>query len=308
MSCPLSARHCCRPYGEEIADKKTTLLQIITRFATAYSATIGGTAKNIETAELCGGARICYIFHETFGSTLEKINPLQNLTSLDILTAIRNATGPRPALFIPEVTFELLVKRQIKRLVDPSLNCVELVHEEMQRIVQNCGIEIQQEMQRFPRLYDRINSVVSTVLKSRLVPTRQFVENLIDIELAYINTKHKHPEFAADAAMVGLMKREENRPVNSEKERKELTEREQRDCQVIERLIKSYFMIIRKNVQDAVPKAIMNFLVNYVQEHLQSELVKQLYRNEIIDDLLAERLKVKLWLSNVGKLSRCSML
>ncbi|TMS38013.1 hypothetical protein L596_004829 [Steinernema carpocapsae] len=91
--------------------------------------------------------------------------------------------------------------------------------------------------------------------------------------------------------MVGLMKREENRPVNgetSEKERKELTEREQRDCQVIERLIKSYFMIIRKNVQDAVPKAIMNFLVNYVQEHLQSELVKQLYRNEIIDDLLAE--------------------
>ncbi|TKR82053.1 hypothetical protein L596_015830 [Steinernema carpocapsae] len=53
--------------------------------------------------------------------------------------------------------------------------------------------------------------------EGRLVPTRQFVENLIDIELAYINTKH--PEFAADAAMVGLMKREENRPVNGEGQR-----------------------------------------------------------------------------------------
>ncbi|KAK0398425.1 hypothetical protein QR680_002586 [Steinernema hermaphroditum] len=349
-------------YGEEIADKKTTLLQIITRFSTAYIDTIGGTAKNIETAELCGGARICYIFHETFGNTLETINPLQNLTALDILTAIRNATGTRPALFIPEVSFELLVKRQIKRLTEPSLSCVELVHEEMQRIVQHCGIEIQ-EMQRFPRLYDKINSVVSSVLKSRLGPTKTSVENLIDMELAYINTKH--PEFASEAALVSLFKESrakdaltgdkegsltaaagqlskmkvnsksasnvsvvggsgdslqngeasntsgswwfggkstENSDPGSLKKvnvvqpnavtenalTRKLTEREHRDCQIIERLIKNYFMIVRKKIQDGVPKAIMFFLVNFVQEHLQSELVKQLYRNEIIDDLLAE--------------------
>ena len=40
----------------------------------------------------CGGARICYIFHEIFGSTLEKMNALGGLTTKDILTAIRNAT------------------------------------------------------------------------------------------------------------------------------------------------------------------------------------------------------------------------
>ena len=40
----------------------------------------------------CGGARMCYIFHETFGRTLESIDPLAGLTMLDILTAIRNAT------------------------------------------------------------------------------------------------------------------------------------------------------------------------------------------------------------------------
>jgi dynamin 1-like protein len=55
---------------------------------------------------------------------------------MDILTAIRNANGPRPALFVPEVSFELLVKRQIRRLEEPSLRCVELIHEEMQRIIQ----------------------------------------------------------------------------------------------------------------------------------------------------------------------------
>lgn len=57
----------------------------------------------------CGGARICYIFHETFGRTLDSIYPLVGLTKMDILTAIRNATGPRPALFVPEVATQPLV-------------------------------------------------------------------------------------------------------------------------------------------------------------------------------------------------------
>lgn len=94
-------------YGEDVRDKSQTLLQIITKFASAYNATINGTSRNIETAELCGGARICYIFHETFGQTLLSIDPVSGLSKLDILTAIRNATGPRPALFVPEVCFSV---------------------------------------------------------------------------------------------------------------------------------------------------------------------------------------------------------
>jgi dynamin 1-like protein len=39
-------------YGAPVIDKSQTLLHIITRFATAYCATIEGTSKNIETTEL----------------------------------------------------------------------------------------------------------------------------------------------------------------------------------------------------------------------------------------------------------------
>lgn len=118
------------------------------------------------------------------------------MTTLDILTAIRNATGPRPALFVPEVndsssfkwltqfyliiyfqvSFELLVKRQIRRLEDPSLRCIELVHEEMQRIIQHCGTEVQQEMLRFPKLHEKIVDVVTSLLRQRLPPTNIMVE------------------------------------------------------------------------------------------------------------------------------------
>lgn len=324
---------------------------------------------------MCGGARICYIFHETFGRTLDSIHPLAGLTSLEILTAIRNATGPRPALFVPEVSFELLVKRQIRRLEEPSLRCVELVHEEMQRIIQHCGTEVQQEMLRFTNLHEKIIDVVTSLLRRRLPATNSMVENLVAIELSYINTKH--PDFH-DAQLVGtlvknsiderkaivnsrpsgnevsvrepaaqatgrkelsllsnLMKssnlnqdqvnggtdimigagdpampdtstpvksvpssmitQSPMKPVNLLPEvpmttslSRKLSPREQRDCEVIERLIKSYFLIIRKSIQDTVPKAIMHFLVNFVKDNLQSELVTHLYKHDQFDELLAE--------------------
>ncbi|KFM56611.1 Dynamin-1-like protein, partial [Stegodyphus mimosarum] len=384
-------------YGEAVDDQGQTLLQIITKFASSYCSTIEGTARNIETTELCGGARICYIFHETFGRTLNGIDPLSGLTPFDILTAIRNATGTRPALFVPEVSFELLVKRQISRLEDPSLRCVELVHEEMQRIIQHCGTEVQQEIVRFPKLHEKIVDVVTQLLRRRLPATNAMVENLVAIELAYINTKH--PDFHNDAALVdtlakhfdeknvnasrrtetpnylskydqlntdGSAEKIDNKfygmkknskysesglhPMNklsgsdsnlmqgpvwkwvsspdtvSKSEGKEsadvsgklpgyspqtsvtlspvkavnllpevptsasrqLSAKEKKDCEVIERLIHSYFMIVRKNIQDTVPKAIMHFLVNYVRDNLQSELVTHLYKHDHFSSLLQE--------------------
>ncbi|XP_063784946.1 dynamin-1-like protein isoform X4 [Pseudophryne corroboree] len=341
-------------YGEPVEDQSATLLQLITKFATEYCNTIEGTAKYIETSELCGGARICYIFHETFGRTLESVDPLGGLTTIDVLTAIRNATGPRPALFVPEVSFELLVKRQVKRLEDPSLRCVELVHEEMQRIIQHCSNYSTQELLRFPKLHDAIVEVVTCLLRKRLPVTNEMVHNLVAIELAYINTKH--PDFA-DACGVMNNNIEEHRrnrlaapsstprekappaagtgdgapdagtgnwrgmlkaskgddPLSEEKYRpappalsspqrgyavnlldvpvpvaRKLSAREQRDCEVIERLIKSYFLIVRKNIQDSVPKAVMHFLVNHVKDTLQSELVGQLYKSMLLEDLLTE--------------------
>ncbi|XP_071350408.1 dynamin-1-like protein isoform X1 [Trachinotus anak] len=367
-------------YGEPVDDKSATLLQLITKFAAEYCHTIEGTAKYIETAELCGGARICYIFHETFGRTLESVDPLGGLSTIDVLTAIRNATGPRPALFVPEVSFELLVKRQVKRLEEPSLRCVELVHEEMQRIIQHCSNYSTQELLRFPKLHDAIVEVVTSLLRKRLPVTNEMVHNLVAIELAYINTKH--PDFAdacglmnnnieeqrrnrmrdlpsavprdkslkgpggqslspneppapegevAKAAAGGaqsssvseqtdggtgnwrgmLKKGEEGAagdramplnplPASPQKGHavnlldvpvpvsRKLSAREQRDCEVIERLIKSYFLIVRKNIQDSVPKAVMHFLVNHVKDCLQSELVGQLYKTGLLDDLLTE--------------------
>jgi dynamin 1-like protein len=57
---------------------------------------------------------------------------------------------------------------------------------------------------------------------------------------------------------------------------------------VTEQLIKSYFYIVRKSIQDSVPKAVMHFLVNYVRDNLQSELVTHLYKSDHAEELLSE--------------------
>lgn len=366
-------------YGDISGDELGVLLRIITGFAKEYCDTIEGRAHNIETSELCGGARICYIFNEIFGKTLRSVDSVEGLTDVDILTAIRNANGSRPTWFIPELTFELLVKRQIKRLEEPSLCCVSLVFDELQRIVQHCGTK---SLERFPVLWSRICEVMNDLLKERLPITNEMVSHLVAIELAYINTKH--PDFINSPTTTEIMtsvlqtlqvkeetvgrkeeeinylnpeKMKENRYTPSEpsldvvlheqpetsqnifakwrkpnnpqiEEQKKshsifsedcplegtsefyktpnqnnqrinlinnsmmssrnLTLHEKRDVNIIRGLIKSYFKIVLKNIQDSVPKTIMHNMVNYVKEHLQSQLVGVLYKPEDIKELLKE--------------------
>lgn len=94
------------------------------------------------------------------------------------------------------------MKRQVKRLEDPSLRCVELVHEEMQRIIQHCsnystqvrkthpemykmghrvglssGYLYLQELLRFPKLHDAIVEVVTSLLRKRLPVTNEMVRS-----------------------------------------------------------------------------------------------------------------------------------
>lgn len=53
---------------------------------------------------------------------------------------------------------------------------------------------------RFPKLHEKIVDVVTMMLRRRLPNTNTMVENLVAIELAYINTKH--PDFHKEAALV----------------------------------------------------------------------------------------------------------
>ncbi|CCK71646.1 dynamin-related GTPase DNM1 KNAG_0H02320 [Huiozyma naganishii CBS 8797] len=400
------------------ASKAGLILQLINIFAKNFTASIDGNSLNINTKELCGGARIYYIYNSIFGKTLEAIDPTSNLTTSDIKTAIRNSTGPRATLFVPELAFDLLVKPQITMLLEPSQHCVELVFEELMKICHNSS---NAELARYPNLKKTLVDVVSNLLRERLTPTHNYVESLIDIHKAYINTNH--PKFlSATEVMTDILNERESKkkmfhiqsqrklsPIgddqppqqantidtltteevnstssnsirgdNLDRENKDelisnfsntnnnyahkmgnagntdkdtflnyffgkdkeagkagrendrsnnangkansyaeiqngsifsnlrlneypehdvstftegestLTEREQLECELIRRLIISYFDIVREMIEDQIPKAIMCLLVNHCKESIHNRLVAELYKEAMLDELLQE--------------------
>eukprot|EP00039_Didymoeca_costata_P019104 m.336249 g.336249 ORF g.336249 m.336249 type:complete len:759 (-) comp17796_c0_seq1:132-2408(-) len=187
------------------------LLQFLTNFSNNFISSIDGgsvVAYRREVSFLTGGAKICHIFHSKFTSMIRNMEALDGLTTNDIQAAIRNATGTRRSLFVPEMAFEILVRRQIHRLIDPALKCIELVFQEMESLIEQCA---NQEMSRVLSLRSRVQEVSLELLRSRLPETTSMVENLISIEEAYINTSHHN--FAGGAgAMAKMLGRMEPEP------------------------------------------------------------------------------------------------
>ncbi|ORZ18173.1 Dynamin central region-domain-containing protein [Absidia repens] len=400
-------QHELAQYGDPVLTTGTMhrgslILRLLTKFANDFVAAIDGTSSEMSTKELCGGARVYYIFNNVFGNALIAIPPCSNLTNSDIRTAIRNSTGPRPSLFVPEIAFDLLVKPQIKLLETPSLRCVELVYEELMKICHNSS---DKELMRYPKLHAKLVEVVAELLRERLGPTSSYVESLIAIERAYINTNHPdfmgaagamsnlesesrkkkkqqegnkrritrqpsmnsvssaikanggpfmmdddnkstitesassykenghhqqqhhdsflnyffggagkaerpalgglndmanggspHQHYAPTMSVSSLMENEIEKKMehvtiqngNGEETTYPVSDREEIETQLIRTLITNYFNIVRKNIQDLVPKSIMHLLVNHSRESVQNRLVTSLYKRELFDELLQE--------------------
>ena len=170
------------------------ILNIVAKYAASYAEFLEGRFVKDTAVELKGGSRLNYIFYENYTVAISNIDPFDALTDDDIKTAIRNASSLRPNLFVPEVAFQVLSKQQILRLESPSLQCVQLVYEELRRIVTEIEMP---ELQRFQNLRKKIIEVMYALLNKQLKPTNEMIKNLVKIQDSYINTYH--PDFMGGA-------------------------------------------------------------------------------------------------------------
>lgn len=176
------------------------LLNLITQFATNFGNTIDGVGideSKINSNELFGGARILYTFRVSYQKEVLRVHAHDGLSDGAIRTAIRNASGAKNSLFIPEIAFEVLVKGQIEKLRRPALNCADLVLQELQRAAAQSKTP---QMLRFDQLSTQLQETVNQRLRLRMDPLRKFINKLIDVELSYINTNH--PQFVSGSRAV----------------------------------------------------------------------------------------------------------
>uniref|UniRef100_A0A0E0FXQ0 Dynamin-type G domain-containing protein n=1 Tax=Oryza nivara TaxID=4536 RepID=A0A0E0FXQ0_ORYNI len=384
-------------YGDPVESKAgqgAKLLNILAKYCEAFSSMVEGKNEDISTIELCGGARIHYIFQSIYVKSLEDVDPCEDVTDEDIRMAIQNATGPRSALFVPEVPFEVLVRRQISRLLDPSLQCAGFIYDELVKMSHRC---LAVELQQFPLLRRSMDEVIGRFLRDGLKPAQDMIAHIIEMEADYINTSHpnfiggskaveqaqqqvRSSRLAAVARREGvdadksqasdktqkpraLLGRtgvngvvtdhlqglrpaaEAERPGSSGsgstsfwgsisifsstsddrthssakdnssnksytastshlehslstiqlreppvvlKPSESQSEQEALEIAITKLLLKSYYNIVRKNVEDFVPKAIMHFLVNHTKRELHNYLITKLYRDDLFADMLRE--------------------
>ncbi|XWS63076.1 hypothetical protein CRYUN_Cryun06bG0065600 [Craigia yunnanensis] len=370
------------------AGQRALLLNILSKYCEAFSSMVEGKNEEMSTSELSGGARIHYIFQSIFVKSLEgvsshhctkvvmwafhspmgdfahglcknrEVDPCEDLTDDDIRTAIQNATGPRSALFVPEVPFEVLVRRQISRLLDPSLQCARFIYDELIKISHRCMVN---ELQRFPVLRKHMDQVIGNFLREGLKPSETMIGHIVEMELDYINTSH--PNFIGGSKAVELANQQMKnsrvpspisrskgaRPVadveklpstgstsgstwgissifggsdnrSSVKESpankpysepvqtmehsfsmihlrepplvlrpsEDRSANEAIEIAITKLLLRSYYDIVRKNIEDSVPKAIMHFLVNHTKRELHNVFIQKLYRENLFEEMLQE--------------------
>ena len=90
------------------------------------------------------------------------------------------------------------------------------------------------------------------------------------------------------------------------------SKRERNEINLIKRMITSYFDVVKKNVNDLVPKAIITFFIKKTIDLAEKEMVHNLYDEKIIEsvmredqDVVNQRTAVQ---TNIGVLKECLVL
>ncbi|KAK7094465.1 dynamin-1-like isoform X1 [Littorina saxatilis] len=172
---------------DDPARKTKAMMQLIQQFGVDFDRDIEGFGSQVSTEDLSGGAKINRIFHERFPFELVKMEFDERELRKEIGITIRNIHGIRTGLFTPDMAFESIVVKQIQRLKEPSLHCVDMVVNELSQVVRKCG----DKMSRYPHLREETERIVNTRIREQEQKAKDQIMALIDFQLAYMNTNHE---------------------------------------------------------------------------------------------------------------------
>uniref|UniRef100_A0A8C7YIN6 Interferon-induced GTP-binding protein Mx n=1 Tax=Oryzias sinensis TaxID=183150 RepID=A0A8C7YIN6_9TELE len=177
-----------RGYRPDDPSRKTKqLLQMVQQFSVDFEKRIEGSGDQVDTVELSGGAKINRIFHERFPFELVKMECDEKEMRREISYAIKNIHGIRTGLFTPDMAFEAIVKKQVIKLKEPCIKCVDMVIQELINTVRQCS----SKLECFPMLREETERIVTSHIRDREGRAKDQLLLLIDIQLSYINTNHE---------------------------------------------------------------------------------------------------------------------
>ena len=161
----------------------------LNQFVTRYQQLLDGNAST-EIAEVVGGARIRYIFHDVFRSKLDALDYVHEIPEAEILQDIANQQGVSGGLFTPDQSFINLTKKGILTFYPYCEDCTRLVEEELITDLQLVDLPI---FTTCPLFKQRLFAVLQALITSQSQKTVELVRQLLAMELTLINVHH--PDF-----------------------------------------------------------------------------------------------------------------
>ncbi|XP_078801777.1 dynamin 3a isoform X4 [Oryzias latipes] len=172
--------------ADDPAGRIQTFIQLVQRLGNDFGKGIEGRGNRVDTSHLSGGAKINRIFHERLPQECLKMKSDEIKLRQEIRCAIRNIRGIRTGMFTPDSAFETVVKKKISRLKEPCLQFVDMVSQELMTTARQCT----SQLNSFPKLRERTENIITAAIHTHESRCREQVTLLIDIQLAYMNTKH----------------------------------------------------------------------------------------------------------------------
>lgn len=239
--------------GTSPEEQQTTIFRLVSAFMEELNARLSGTSDALSSTRLDGGANIISELIDTFPQSMLGIKSVKDTSTDTVKNMIESMGGLKGSMFFPEETFHALVKQEIEKLRECAVRCIENAKERLVKVVQEVHVE---ELDRFFSLKDNIVDIAVDKIGTCAKEATVYAEKLIDIHMAYINIRH--PDFAQSKQTIDANGGFGN------------------NVPMLIDLVHRYFVIVRKEIIDSIPKAIYRTLLVQSVEQLRFDLVERL--------------------------------
>jgi len=268
-------------YGDDpsngLLNPNELVVTIINKYISNYDNLISGNVGSQIGDELKGGARITRIFQDMYEKEIQNAPKIGSHDIKEVLFLMKNHSGITVPIYASHQAFESLIRRHIETLRPPALKAINLVANEILNIHAQVSF---MELERYPQIKDAIRNVVEDLVNGCVEPTVKFVNDVMDNEKIFINTA-RH-DFRG-AAVLAEKKMKEDIPM---KKSKEQLQNEQ--AQQMVSLCSRYFELVRTQIVDVVPKAVVMMLVEGSSKQLNDSLIRKILTSGIANEMMKE--------------------
>jgi hypothetical protein len=256
--------------GVSLEEQEMLLFSLVSRYMEEFQGLLDGTCERLSSTELDGGSTVISALIDEFPQAMLSIPSVKEIPPEKVQLMIESRAGIQRSMFFPEATFHTLVRLEIDKLRPCVMDCIEKAKRILMERHNNVDVP---ELRRFTSLRDHIVAIAQDNVVKCSKEATAYANQLLDIQMAFINTHH--PDFQG-------------------RQQIEQAGGPQKDnVGLLVDLVHRYYVIVRKEIIDSVPKAIFRCLLGKSVDNLRFELVQRLVLNPDLheDPVIGERRK-----------------